>query len=648
MNIKAASPHGPRPRRDPVPKAVAALLALIAAGCTIWYLLGTEGTGKNRRSTARIAGDASYYHVYLPSLLFDGDVDFTDEYRETRNWYRFGTTPLGKPANAFGVGPALYEVPLFLVGHLIARIGGARHDGFSDLEVKLSLWASVLFSVAAMWFAWRLAERRLLLADPDASGRWLAFAGVFLAFAAGPVIYYGVRQPGYAHPFATFWTAWFLERWDASFDGDERTLRAWAALGALLGAMALARPQVAAWGIVLIPAAVADVRKLWRFEPLRAAPLAGRVRCALTRLAPRWVVGGAVALLVFTPQMLVWKTLYGSFYTMPQGPGFMRWDSPAWSEVLFSSRNGLFPWSPAYALFAVGLVAASRRAPRPATWMLVGVALQAIVNGAAWDWWGGGAFGGRRFDSCFVALAFGAAYLLLAPAPALRRRWKERRWPLFVPAGIGAAAMAGVILLLAAANLHLAARTSPIPGRNQGGEAAARVIRAEVAGPAGGMAAVVSSIANFPARAVFAWRHGTSLGTYDRVVGVHLLGETYPGLDSFQAKTVDSMALKNAASPFVDGFVPANGGLALAGDRARILVPLNREGGVRVSVFASGGAGGEVTLRWNGSDIGGGVLGEGLTEVAGEARSLRRGVNEVEVRAPAGTRLQKLDLRALP
>ncbi len=627
---------------------MAAALAVIAVGCTVWYLAGGEGTGKDRHSTARIAADASYYHVYLPSLIFDGDVDFTDEYRETKNWYRFGKTPTGRPANVFGVGPAIYEAPLFLVGHVIARLGGGRHDGFSDAEVKLSLWASVLLSVAAMWFAWRMAERRLALAAPNATlGRWLAFAGVFLAFAGGPVVYYAVRQPGYAHPFATFWTAWFLERWDASFDGEEpRGLRTWVVLGALLGAAALARPQLATWGVVLIAAVIDDVRRSW--DGLPTAPLGRRAGQAALRLAPRWLAGAGAAALAFSPQLLAWKALYGSFYVVPQGADFMRWDSPAWSEVLFSSRNGLFPWSPAYAIFAIGLVVAIRRARRPAAWLLAGVVLQVIANGAVWDWWGGGSFGGRRFDSCYTAFAFGASCLLVAPAPALRRWWGARRWPALAPAGAGAAALTLLLACLAGGNLYVAGRTSTTSARIRGGEAAASVLEGKIGGPIGWAVGSASAAANFPARAAFAWRHGTDLDAYDRVVGVHFMGETYPGLNSFQPKTSDTLALRNVRSPLVQGFVPAAGSLALAGDRARILLPLNRKGRARVAVSASGPPGAPVTLRWNGSGIGGGALAAQPAEVAGDTPALRRGVNVLEVWAPPGTRLYQVELRALP
>src|SRR5439155_26391092 len=85
---------------------------------------------------------------------------------------------------------------------------------------------------------------------------------------------------------------------------------------------------------------------------------------SIRALVPRWLLGAATAAAVFPPQLLAWKAVYGGFLALPQGPGFMVWDAPAWSQVLFSARNGLFAWAPLCAIAAGGLVVAAGRAPR--------------------------------------------------------------------------------------------------------------------------------------------------------------------------------------------------------------------------------------------------------------------------------------------
>jgi hypothetical protein len=220
----------------------------LALGTTIWFFVSKDKRGP----TSRLQADAEYYHLYLPSFLFDGDVDFTDEYRITQNWYRFGRTRIGRPSNVFGVGPAVFEVPFFAAGHAIARIAGSQGDGFSKPEVKATLFASLVYTLAAAFFAWRLLARRL------GAPAWSLAAAVAMA-AAMPVVYYAIRQPGYAHPFATFFTAAFLDTWDGSYERP-RTWRTWLLLGGLLGAAALARPQLVLWGVVLLPSVWHDAR----------------------------------------------------------------------------------------------------------------------------------------------------------------------------------------------------------------------------------------------------------------------------------------------------------------------------------------------------------------------------------------------------
>src|SRR5258706_10610736 len=185
--------------------------ALLAIGTVVWAL-GREDHGL---PTADLHADAPYYYVYLPSLMH-GDLDFADEYRVTQNWYRFGATPTGRPANVFGIGPALFDAPLYAVGHGLALATGSRSDGFSAWEIRLYTWSSILWTIGACFFGYRLARRRLALGS-------LAIVGPVVCMLAGPVVYYAVRQPGYAHPIATFFAAWFVERWGASYQ-DPATL----------------------------------------------------------------------------------------------------------------------------------------------------------------------------------------------------------------------------------------------------------------------------------------------------------------------------------------------------------------------------------------------------------------------------------------
>jgi hypothetical protein len=254
--------------------ATVGFVAIVLALATWWFQRGHDARGWR---TDRPYADAPYYYAYLPSLALDHDVDLTDEYQVTMNWYRLRPTPTGKPGNVFGVGPALLSLPAFAAGHAAAVATDQRRDGFAPAELSAVMWMSVLLSTLAMVFPARVIARRFA---PGAGG----LIAAFLIAAGGPVVYYAVRQPGYAHPYATFFAAWLIDAWDASYDRP-RTARTWAGLGLLLGLATLARPQLATWAVLLAAAAVDDLR---RGAPTRGCSGGGRWarrwrRCACCR-----------------------------------------------------------------------------------------------------------------------------------------------------------------------------------------------------------------------------------------------------------------------------------------------------------------------------------------------------------------------------
>ncbi|MEZ4402194.1 MAG: hypothetical protein R3B06_19360 [Kofleriaceae bacterium] len=607
--------------------ATVVVVALVLAVATGWFLRGHDQRGL---PTDRPYADAPYYYAYLPSLVLDHDLDFTDEYQVTHNWYRLGKTPTGKPGNVFGVGPALLSLPAFAIGHAVAVATDQRRDGFSDAELTAVMWMSVLLSVLALVFPARVIARRF---GRGPVGLWAALA----VAAGGPVVYYAVRQPGYAHPYATFFAAWLIDAWDASYERP-RTARTWAGLGLLLGLATLARPQLATWGVLLAAAAVDDVRQ----------------RRPVARALARWAGAAALIAACLAPQLATWRALYGSWYVVPQGDGFMRWDAPAWSETLFAARNGLLPWAPIYGVGALGLILALARRARLAGLLLGGVLLQAMVNGAAWDWWGGGSFGGRRFDSCYPAFAIGLGAVLVVPWALARR---ARRFPRLAggAAGVVTAALVAGTLALAAANVVVAVRVDSTTARIYGGEPPAEVLRAHLhrrgTRPLGAVAATAARWVAWPARAAFAWRHDAAPDAYDRVVGVHFLGETYPGLNATPPATEERRAGVTLGPAFRTGLrstAREPGALEQPGWSARLLVPLNLRGPVTVALALRHPAGGRVDLRWNDRWVATAALTATVATVEFTTTDVRRGVNQLAWIAPPGLLLDSLTLRAAP
>ena len=134
----------------------------------------------------------------------------------------------------------------------------------------------------------------------------------------------------------------------------------------------------------------------------------------MRRFALCGLAATVVAALVFAPQLLTWRYLFGAF-AAPQGEGFMQWGRPTLENalnVLFWSKNGLVSWHPIYWVAAVGFGLALWRQPRFAGLLLLGIVWQWYVNTVCADLWAGWSFGNRRFLGISILFAFGMAAAL--------------------------------------------------------------------------------------------------------------------------------------------------------------------------------------------------------------------------------------------
>ena len=78
------------------------------------------------RAIGRGMADGVGYYAYLPSVFFDGDLNFTNEFDPQQS--PFTHIPLNIPAarpgyliNPWSVGPAIYWTPFWLLGHALER-----------------------------------------------------------------------------------------------------------------------------------------------------------------------------------------------------------------------------------------------------------------------------------------------------------------------------------------------------------------------------------------------------------------------------------------------------------------------------------------------------------------------------------------------
>lgn len=522
-----------------------------------------------------VTEDGWYYYHWLRSAVLDGDLDLRNDYREFGNWYGFGETATGHLHNPFGIGPALLWAPGFTIGHGIAKVTedgsvGNLANGYSCAEQTGALLTSFLAAMGACGFAFALCRRFV-----SVSTAWL---GTALAFLAGPVVWYALFSPSMPHAFEAFFGAAFL--WVA-LPLRERTARGAALLGLVAGGMMLVRPQLAIFMLLPLVELIQQLRQ------------SHASRCSLRPPLLHFATVLGVALVVFSPQVCVWKWTYGSWFIVPQGSGFLRFSESLWSETLFSSRNGLFAVTPALWFVMPGLYFLGRRHGKLACLLGALLMMQAVVNGAAWDWWAGGAFGGRRFAATFPIWA--VALSAFCDQLSVVGRFREVR----VALGAGAASLLLVLqgCMMRAHHQHRLPWDASIPFGRRVHLATGLDIPAQLA---------IGLPFAFPANALFALRHWVPLSRYDLAVGPYLLDErvatTNPRLPR---KRSDSVVLsKEAALAFYGrGFTRTEQGAEIEGAWGELLLPLNRPGSFTLQLDAAGSVDQCSQVRFNSNPL---------------------------------------------
>ena len=364
-----------------------ALVALASVGFVIAAFVGPE-----------FRADVPTHYAYLRSLAFDHDLDFANEWKA----WGFPERPLtetGLRPNVHSPGPAVWWVPFFVIAHLYVVIThslGLRPwipDGYATPYLNAIAAGSITTVVAGSYLLARSMRDYLTMGQAA-----IVVGGAILT---SPIAYYTFVLPGVSHAI-TFSLA-CLVTW-AWFEAERSpTPRNWYVLGLSAGLTALARPQGLVIG--LLPAALA-VRQLRQ----------GRAQ-------PTWIAAAAgLAVLAALPQLVIWKLLYGHWFTIPQGAGFMDWSSPHFVDVLFSAQRGFFDWTPVMLVGTVGLLLLATTMPTFVGASVAVLVVTAWINGSTRDWEGSDAFGGRRFDLAVPLVAWGLAALARAGAGWLQRR----------------------------------------------------------------------------------------------------------------------------------------------------------------------------------------------------------------------------------
>ena len=344
-----------------------------------------------------IDGDGIQYYAYIRSMVFDADFNFFNDYKLLYGSNDGGVwtttrTSTGHAINLMSIGPALLWLPMFLIayaGTWTINLFGTHIplDGIS-LPFQLSVGlAGIAYATGGFCLCFRIAKH---LSNAES-----AFWAVLVTWLASPAIYYSLSAPAYSHATSLFAVALFVDNWYRTREQTELTR--YLLLGVLLGLVTLVRWQDLI--IVLLPLAESAYGLLYK-------------KTSFTATLQRLGVMAGVTALAFTPQILAWHAIYGELLLTPQGSDFMRWTDPQVLSVLFSWNHGLFSWTPGLLVAVCGFYWLGKH-DAVLTFGSVLILFTAIyVNASVEDWWGGEAFGARRFISYSVLFTIALAALM--------------------------------------------------------------------------------------------------------------------------------------------------------------------------------------------------------------------------------------------
>jgi hypothetical protein len=362
--------------------------------------------------TPQVRGaDEIEYFSYLPSVVFDRDLEFGDEYRhfyerDPQGLAGFKATFLdlrdpdsGRHINFGPIGSAVLWAPFYLLAHgltLLFRALGAAvpADGFSWPYLAAVCYGSALYGFAGLLLVHDALVRFGGFEDAAAT---LATVALWLGT---PVLYYMTLAPAFAHATSLFAVSLLVWAWlRARARGQAARLRDYAAVGAAGGLCGLVREQDVLFLALPLLGLALDALRHGRF-----------VRAAASALAVALAAG-----VVLLPQLFAYRALTGRFGPSRLVTRKMDWLSPHFFEVLFDPAHGLYAWAPLLLLATAGLAYAAWSRRDPVTVLLaVALLLQVWINGALESWTQAGAFGSRRFVAATPVFAWGLAALVQA------------------------------------------------------------------------------------------------------------------------------------------------------------------------------------------------------------------------------------------
>ncbi|MBU0761971.1 MAG: glycosyltransferase family 39 protein [Candidatus Altiarchaeota archaeon] len=387
-----------------------------------------------------VRGDGQHYYAVTRSLMVDGDLNFTNEYTYLGS-RRMGptidprqTTVTGLPRSPYPLGLSLIWIPFFLAANLWEQSLGAVADGYAQSYYSSVTTATVIFSYSTLLIIYFFLRRIL--------NSKVALASTVTTFICTSLFYYTYHDPSMTHAYSAFFVAAFITY--HLRPGRRYCIKDSIILGVLIGLMSLVRWQ----DLLFCGIMIFDIIPISEKKP----------KIKFKEFIKYNLLVFFVAAIVFSPQLIFWKIIFGSYITSPFPKSSLnQWilkfqivgcalaaslgfywgvkstrlrrykklvylvvavvgmylfvHSTAF-KIIFSTRHGLFIWTPITALSMIGFIWMNTKDNNLSTRLITAFAVQVFFISLTVSWDGGWSYGIRMLTNSAIVFATGLSFFI--------------------------------------------------------------------------------------------------------------------------------------------------------------------------------------------------------------------------------------------
>lgn len=335
------------------------------------------------------AADVKGYYAYLPAFFIHDDIHLQNREAYISEhglmvWYIDNDD--GQRYIKYTCGTAIAYTPFFLTAHFLAESLGYPADGFSLPYAFALAMSSIFYLLIALIFLSKILLRYF--------SDHVTAASILVLFIGTNALHYYTGNMTYSHGYSLAIIAAFLYY----------TIR-W--IEAPNWKFALAVGLFGGWMILIRPVDILFLLAL----PLFGLESFSAIKTRFLLFFTKWkhvLLMLAMALLVFSPQLIYNYTVFGSLAQYSYGKEAFYFSNPQILDSLFSYRNGWLVYSPLMVLSLAGLFVLGKYRMKFGAFLIPTVILYIYVISSWWCWWYVG-FGNRAYINLYPLLALSLA-----------------------------------------------------------------------------------------------------------------------------------------------------------------------------------------------------------------------------------------------